>query len=283
MNFETEPEPKAEIRDLELIKREFVDSSAKSMILSAIFQMLLGAIIGLFAYLPILISMDVLYWPPFMVFTIENTFKWLILAGIILLISIIQIIVGLIYRFKYSNQYFAKAAKVISIIQLFFIPVGTLFAVMELTQMKWTQSDDYLLQALRNQNDQSTKKEIGNTTIIAAIIHIASLNVLYLLTIYLSTLMLDITYPYLTMSILYIIRKVILVLIALFVGQILIGYLYRKLYHKTWVRALSYFFGIMQLFIIPIGTYSGVLLIKDLRYDLKKNNINEKNKMKEER
>jgi hypothetical protein len=75
MNFKTEPEPKTEIRDLELIKREFVDSSAKSMILSAIFQMILGAIIGLFAYLPILINMDVLYWPPFMVFTIENTFK----------------------------------------------------------------------------------------------------------------------------------------------------------------------------------------------------------------
>jgi hypothetical protein len=92
--------------------------------------------------------------------------------------------------------------------------------------------------------------------------------------------MLDITYPIPNFGIDIIKNNFVLVLYLL---ANLNWLLYRKLYHKTWIRALSYFFGIMQLLIIPIGTYSGVLLIKDLRYDLKKNNINEKNEMKEER
>lgn len=268
-NAERKTETKTETIDLELIRREFVDSSAKSMILSAIFQILLGGIIGLFAYLPILITMDVLYWPPFMIFTIENTLKWLILAAIILIYSLIQIIIALVYRSKYRNLKVQKIAKIISILQLFFIPIGTLFAVMELTQMKWTKSDDYLLHVLKENDEQSIKKEIGNTTILAAIIHIAALNVLYLLTIYLSTVMLDMTYPYLTMSVLYQIRIFIGIAIIIFIGQMVVGFLYRKSYHETWVKVLAYFFGIIQLFMIPIGTYAGVLLIKDLRYDAK--------------
>jgi uncharacterized protein YhhL (DUF1145 family) len=145
--------------------------------------------------------------------------------------------------------------------------------------LKWTRSDEYLGYVLTQESHQATKQEIGKTTMLAATIHISALITLYLLTVYLSTMMLDITYPYLTMGILYQIRIGILMGIIIFSFQIIIGLFYRRAYEKKWVKLMAYIFGILQLFILPIGTYAGVLILKDLRYDAKQQRNEEENEL----
>jgi hypothetical protein len=79
--------------------------------------------------------------------------------------------------------------------------------------------------------------------------------------------MLDIAYPYLTMTILEIVRICLLILSIINFCLIVFGNLYQKHGEEHKIRKIAYFLGFIQLFFFPIGTYAGVLLLRDLNYD----------------
>ncbi|MBD3351916.1 MAG: hypothetical protein GF364_10565 [Candidatus Lokiarchaeota archaeon] len=262
--------------NFETIKREYADSTAKSMILSAILQILVGAIFYLLGILPVLIFYDVLYFPPFMEFTLNNSAFWKSLGIFIVSISLVQIIVAIIFRLKHDHRFSRSAVILFAIFQILFVPIGTVFAFMEITQIMDSKTEENLKSLLettssfksKNEKLKKVKEHIGKTTMCAGLIHCVFLSIIYLLTIFLSTMMLDMTYPYLTMEVIYKMRTVLVLIIGFFIGQVIFGVLYPKYKNRKTIRIFAYIFGITQLVFFPLGTYAGILLVKDLRYDL---------------
>jgi hypothetical protein len=128
-------------------------------------------------------------------------------------------------------------------------------------------------------NIHEIKKDVGISIATVSMYEIAVLYALYLLTVYLSTMMLDITFPILTMSVLLTIRLVVTILIGCLCLQIVFGLIYSKKSFNKIVKLFGYMVGIIQLLCFPLGSYAGALLLRDLRYDVK--NLKEETEKKD--
>ncbi|MHA1340955.1 MAG: hypothetical protein ACTSRZ_03150 [Promethearchaeota archaeon] len=290
-------------------------SITNELIISAIFQFLFGAIIYLLSILPLLLEYDVLYWPPFLVFSLEKAIQWQVLSYTVITISLLQIIFAVLFRILMKKKFAIKVInigvednisdrnkrlrkfprimfillQIFIIFQLLILPIGTFFGIMELKEKDKMKT--FILNLFSSNNVEQEKKlpidEFKQNDIkislnkstqggymakiisISAIIYLCGLIIFYLFTIYLSTLMLDLTYPYLTMGVLLKVRKIIIAFIFIVLGQLFLGLIYFNEKESGLISRdiyfLLYFYAIIQLFIIPIGIYVGVLMLRDLK------------------
>ncbi|MHA1819926.1 MAG: hypothetical protein ACTSU2_05425 [Promethearchaeota archaeon] len=126
------------------IKMQFLKNFRKYSLISIIFEFIYSFILGLLAYLPTLIKIDALYWPPFMLFTLQYQRRWLTLVIVLLSItffqSIFSLFITLFARNKknkigdvkgsmFKDNIFGKIFKFLILFlasfQLLFIPIGT--------------------------------------------------------------------------------------------------------------------------------------------------------------
>jgi len=232
----------------------------------AFYQLTIGILIFILGSFPRITHIDLLYWPPIFVFSLENYFFWRSIGILIMIYSIGTIVIYLILNKICKLNCFYIITKIFSIIQIFFIPFGTIYGFYELLII-----DQIEYKEIRSKNGNeheiehfSLEKEVGYITALTAVYRLTVLFVLYLISIYISAMMLDQTYPIITMSKITKFR-IILLSYAIFSGfQIIYGsLLVGKIDHHILI-ILGYFFGAIQIILIPFGTYSAIILFKNL-------------------
>ena len=223
------------------------------LIVSAICQIITGIIIYALGSLALMIRYDVLYWPPFLVFTLENQALWHTIAYIIIIGSLIQIIYAVCFRFSIRISNARKYVYLFIGFQCLFIPIGTIAAVLEFHAIRSLR---------RSSKPEQTASELLTVLhydtawiqIWGGLLHEAFLTLFYLLTLYFSTVMLDLTFPYLTMGVLSRMRLVLGILMILSAGQILCGGLYIKHADNRGLQTILKFYALLQLPFLPIVT-----------------------------
>jgi hypothetical protein len=236
------------------------------MFLSGLFQLITAAFIILFGMLPLIVFYDIFYWPPFLIFRLKEMPYWVTFGIILLILTGFQIILTIYWKIKSNTAGFTNASKFIIFYQFCYFPFGMLFGIYEYLWLQIYQKNEDLIDQMDPLSNGKTKKEMGFALIWTGIIYSGTLIVIYLLTVYLSTVMLDMTYPFLTMSVLYQIRKY-LVFGAIYCGiQIIFGILYSKDQKINIIKWVGIIIGIIQIPLIPIGTIMGFTLLRDLKF-----------------
>ena len=275
--------------------KDYSNSTTKSMIFSCFFQLISCVIIYAFSNLALLVTMDIAYWPPFMNFNLNNYTFWSSLLYIMLGFTFLQFIFAIIYR-KWNNKPKIRImALIIAVVQLFFVPFGIFFGITEIIEIRENlvkekvrnieddkvkekngeeeeeevvkEKQNMILKDELNNNDDYEKwitKNVSIITVSAGLFHEGIIFFIYLITIYFSTVQLDITYPYITMNILLQVRLFLLIFSIIYGLQIIFGAFYQKLSNNKIWKKVYFIFGIIQILVIPIGTYAGIYLIKDL-------------------
>ncbi|MHA1730633.1 MAG: hypothetical protein ACTSU5_01750 [Promethearchaeota archaeon] len=262
------PAPRGTDPTTERNRVEFRDTSAKGLFLSGILIALTGAVVEALAILPKLIFYDVLYFSNVVRFTLETTRFWQAVGGAYVAFGLSCVAFAAYYRARDPGPRTRRVARGLAVAQLFLPPTGTFFGALLLLELRENARGRDGTASPSEPTRAAIKREVGLATSAAALVHVAFLSVVYLLTVYLSTMMLDLTYPYLTMRVINQVRVGLFVLFGTFAGQFAFGLAYGTKYDRKAARALGYFFGILQVFFFPVGTYVGVTLLKDLRYDL---------------
>ncbi len=253
---------------------EFRDTAAKGIFLSGFCLIIVGLVVELLALLPKLIFYDVLYFSNRLRFSLEMTPFWQVIGALYLAVGLGSMIFAIIYRRRVPGSRLRAVAHVIAIIHICLPPVAAFFGVVLWVQLKRTTAPPEEKETVQAEEKEDTelptiiKAEIGKMTFWGAGIHLIFLFLLFMLTVYLSTVMLDMTYPFLTMRVILWIRIGLGIFAGIFVGQIAFGILYRTYYRRRVVRGFAYFYGIIQFLFFPLGTYLGATLLRDLRYDL---------------
>jgi hypothetical protein len=219
--------------------------------------------------------MDVLYWPPFLIFTLEYYFFWRLFGGMIITIGIITFSYSRYYQHHHMRTQETKLAQALAICQILFFPIGTITGTMALKAIKKQGiSFDNELKDMGIAKDYLPilQKETGKLLVASALFHEGVLMSIFILTIYFSTVMLDITYPFLVIDTIYLIRYILLGFGIFFMGELIFGWKYENICINPQYRKIGKFIAIAQLLFIPIGTYTGISLIKSLNieYKLKK-------------
>lgn len=260
---------------------EFRDTAAKGTFLGGLLVMATGAVTYLLAILPALIFYDVLLFSTTLRFTLETSPLWQGVAVLYFTVGAFLVTFAIIYRLRVPGPRLTTLAKVAATIQACFPPAGTFFGVVLWHEVRARErasmSTKPAKPAAKVDLDATpdaralaarVKRDVGHATAYGAILHLAFLGFLFALTVYLSTVQLDLTYPYLTMRTITWIRAGLWVLVGLFGGQVGLGLLYARHADRRAVRAGAYLYGVFQLPFFPVGTYLGALLLRDLRYDV---------------
>jgi hypothetical protein len=247
----------------------------RMMIIGAIFQIFTALFFVLLSSIPFIVQFDVIYWLPFLNFSMKYYYFWISLSSLIIIWAFFTMVFAVYYKKNYEKKNIQMMINIIACSQLLFMPIGTFYGVLLL---KNRNSKAQIESIARNKEDFSihaSKNEISKLMITISIFDLTFLVFVYLLTIYFSTVMLDMTFPFLVIDTIYSIRNFLLVLACILILQIVFGILYKKHWKVKVFRIFGYFFCIFQLMFIPIGTYAAVSLFKSL--DMEKSYQNQPN------
>jgi hypothetical protein len=106
-------------------------------------------------------------------------------------------------------------------------------------------------------------RDVGETMALIGGIHCLFVGWLYWVTSYFSFVMLDATWPTLTITVIWRIRTVLFIFLAIGLGQVGTGIALRN--NGSLARKIAKFYGIAQVLLPPVGTYYGVHLLRFLR------------------
>ena len=249
----------------------------KSMLVSAIFQLPYLMILYIFYNLALLITMDVLYFPPVLNFSIGNYYLWNTVFWILFALLILQIVVAIltgIMKKSRDSMKFLRLIKAIAVIQLIYLPIGTFYGLLELQLAKNAKNTPPTIkmqtEELKNHDSESStqyifemeERKIGSTFIGIGVHWLGVLLFMTLLTYYFAAVMLDMTYPYLTMSILLKTRVILGSFILISLLQMFFGQFYYRIPNSRAKRLLFWLFWLWSLLLIPIGTSYAILIRK---------------------
>ncbi len=257
----------------------------RSLILSAIFQIPYLLLLFVFYNLALLVTMDILYFPPFLNFNLKNYYIW---NGIFIALSVIlilQLILGVFLRILVkmdANKMLRPILQFISCVQLLYLPVGTYYGLYEFqlakkfgTTMQGSETQDNISKKSEDYDNSNSKlvsadfieetnRKIGKIFIGVGAHWLGLLLLLILLTFYFSTVMLDMTYPYLTMGVLLSARTVLGIMIGISITELLFGQFYYKIPKSKLKVVIFRFFWVWSLILVPVGT-SGARVLRKLQ------------------
>ncbi len=247
---------------------------------SGFFQIPYLLLLYLFLNLSIITTMDLLYFPPILDFSLKNFDIWNSIFIILTSFLVIQCLVGAILII-WGNRIMKKAlpiAALVSLFQLFYFPIGTYYGLYEIQLVKrlvkiQQQEQNEMIQRKDSEPTQAIdstlaateaiNKKIGQILIGIGSHWVGLLLFLILLTFYFTTVMLDMTYPYLTMSVLLTARTIFWVMMGLSIIELIFGIFYKRIPDSKIKRIIYGFFWIWSLILIPVGT-SGAKLMRKL-------------------
>jgi hypothetical protein len=225
-----------------------------TLIISAIMQIIAAIIYYVLGGIALMIRYDVIYWPPFLVFSLDRMLFWQTIAITALILSVFQIIIAVVYRFTRDSPKIDLLIKILAGFTCIFFPVGTFCGIYV-----------FLLIKKQNAEENQEDREVGKIFAWTGLVHAAFVMLLYLLTLYFATVMLDLTFPYLTMGVLLTVRLYLGILWILCGLQIGLGICYPKLKKNALMKIIYGIAAVMQLPIIPFGSMAGMTLLRDLK------------------
>ncbi|GAB4313525.1 MAG: hypothetical protein Kow0069_14690 [Promethearchaeota archaeon] len=251
------------------------DTTAKGFLLCGFLLVVAGLAVEALAYLPVLVGYDVLFFSESFQFTLATAPFWRVVGVVVAAFGSFVVAFAFWYRLRAPGKRTLLVSRVVAASLLGFVPVGTFFGAFALVESNRARE-----LVARNSSTKpegagrGRSRDLGLLVLWSGLFHLTLVVAAYLLTTYLSTLMLDVTYPFLTMRTISRFRVVLAVAAAAFSCQVAFGAARARRSQKeggevltSKEKPLAYFFGLIQLPVFPVGTYLGATLLRELCYD----------------
>ena len=243
-NQEKEQITKEEVIIEDPYRTTMVKKMQKILLLSALFQFLIGVLIY---FIPLLIldglrGMELFY--PYL--SIPDLPKWQALGIVSVLFTLIQIIYAIILPKLDGKPVGKYLGYVVGISMLFYLPAGTFFGLIFLQDLKDPKNPE------STEAPVDLSKSISQNIISAGIL---TLNIPIALLIYrfiLITFMLDAAYPVFNAAFMEGWELTAWIIFILALAQILIGAIYPKYDKEQWMSVLVIICGIFQIISVAI-------------------------------
>jgi MFS family permease len=229
----------------------------RGIITSAFYQILIAFIFIALPYVVIeMLRLDLL-----LIFTIGNAWMWFTIGGIIIAMSLFQIIYAILIDKFIKNKTGIILGHIIGLFMCFIFPTGSFFGLLLLQYVRSEVSNDDRITKDSDDSKEKIQNSTGKQIIITGILMLHLPIILLMINKILIGLPLDMAYPIIKSGIYDDWDLMMWIFIAIFLGQIIIGAIYLRKGNNKWVKLAVIPFAIFQIFSFGLAINGFVIAI----------------------